>query len=46
MRRGDVDPLHFGMGIGADTKEMDLEECLGIIEGDGVCFASIWSGSN
>lgn len=45
MRRGDVDPLHFCMGMGAGTKEMGVWEDLWNIEGDSVGFR-YWSGSN
>lgn len=45
MRRGGVDPLHFGMGTGAGMKEMRLGVDLGSIEGESVGFAD-WSGSN
>lgn len=38
IRRGDVDPLHFGMGSFAGMKEIGLWQGLG--------FAGIWSGSN
>lgn len=33
MRRGEADPLHFGMGTGADTKERGVEVGLENIEG-------------
>lgn len=45
MRRGDVNPLRFGIGTGAGTKEMGVEVSLRRLEGDRVGFA-IWSGSN
>jgi hypothetical protein len=45
MRRGEVDPLHFGMGTGAGMKEMGMGEGLENIEGDSVGFVD-WSGSN
>jgi len=45
MRRGDIDPLHFGMGMEAGMKEMGVGRGLGSIEGDRVGFAD-WSGSN
>jgi len=34
MRRGDDDPLHFGMGMEAGMKEMGVGQGLGSIEGD------------
>jgi len=45
MRRGDIDPLHLGMGTGAGMKEMGAGQGLGSIEGDKVGFTG-WSGSN
>ena len=45
IRRGDVDPLHLGMGMEAGMKEMGMWEGLGRIEGDSVGFAD-WSGSS
>jgi hypothetical protein len=45
MRRGDVDPLHFGIGMGAGVKDMGLCLVLGSTEGDSVGFAD-WSGSS
>jgi len=38
MRRGDVDPFHFCMGIGAGMKEMGVRVGLGSIEWDNVGF--------
>jgi len=38
MRRGDIDPFHFCMGIGADMKETGADLCLGSIEGGSVGF--------
>ena len=32
MRRGDIDPFHFCMGIGAGMKETGTEVCLGSID--------------
>ena len=43
MRRGDVNPLRLGIGMGAGTSETGMD--LGRTEGDIVCFAG-WSGSN
>ena len=37
MRRGEADPLHFGMGMGTGTKEAG--EGFENIDGDGVGFA-------
>jgi len=45
MRRGEVDPLHFGIGTGAGTKEMGVEEGLENIEGDSVGFAGRIGGN-
>ena len=45
MRRGDVDPLHFSMGMGAGVKDIGLRVVLGSIEGDSVGFTD-WSGSS
>lgn len=42
-RRGDADPLHFGIGIGAGTKDTGVD--LGSMEEDVVGFADL-SGSN
>jgi len=45
MRRGDADPLRFGVGTGAGLKEKCMWEDLWSIEGERVGFAD-WSGSN
>jgi hypothetical protein len=45
MRRGEVDPLHFGMGMGAGMKEMGVGQGLENIEGDSMGFAGRNGGS-
>ena len=45
MRRGEVDPLRFGIGTGAGTKETGAEEGLKNIEGDSVGFAGRIGGN-
>jgi len=46
MSRGDVNPLLFGVGIGAETKERGVRKDRGSIEGESLGFAGIWSGSS
>ena len=45
MRRGDADPLRFGMGMGAGMKEREVGERLGSSDGENAGFTD-WSGSN
>ena len=45
MRRGDPDPLRFGVGTGAGLKEKRVWDGLGNIEGERVGFTD-WSGSS
>lgn len=44
-RRGDFDPLYFGVGMGAGTKETEPGVGLRNVQGGLVGFAD-WSGSN
>lgn len=45
MSLGDFNPLHFGIGTGAGTKETGVEADLGKIMEGSLGFAD-WSGSN